>query len=73
MIQRLPIGNSTTGNVLSAGYDTTSQVLEIEFRGGVVYQCLDVPASEYVSLVSAPSAGSYYHAYIKNSYRVVRL
>ncbi|MEC4818269.1 MAG: PIN domain-containing protein [Scytonema sp. PMC 1069.18] len=50
----------------SVGYDSTNQVLEIEFPRGEVYQYHGVPAIVYADLMNAPSHGKYFNANIKD-------
>jgi hypothetical protein len=52
-------------NLASVGYDPTTQVLEIEFHSGGVYQYVGVPAALYEGLMAASSHGSYFHQFIK--------
>jgi hypothetical protein len=59
----------TSSNISSVGYDKATQVLEIEFKGGSVYQYFDVPETIYNGLLAASSVGSYFHAHIKNVYQ----
>ncbi|MDZ4715047.1 MAG: KTSC domain-containing protein [Cytophagales bacterium] len=58
----------SSSNLASVGYNATSQILEIEFLHGGVYQYFDVPKSEYEALMSAGSHGKYFAAHIKDSY-----
>ena len=69
-MDRTPVSSS---NIRSVGYDADSNVLEIEFNNGTVYQYTNVPQSEYDGLVSAASHGSYLHANIKNRYSYTKL
>jgi hypothetical protein len=59
----------TSTNLRSVGYDSTSQILEIEFHSGGIYQYLNVPSNVYSSLLSAGSKGSYFHSFIKDRYQ----
>lgn len=54
-----------SSNLVSVGYDPTSRVLEIEFKGGSVYQYYQVPESVYRGLMSADSHGKYFDQEIK--------
>jgi hypothetical protein len=65
-MERVPVSSS---NIVAIGYDPDSQTLEIEFKGGALYQYFSVPQSEYESLLNASSIGSYFHANIKNRYQ----
>ena len=57
----------------SVGYDSSSQILEIEFRRGDVYQYIDVTAAIYKDLMNAPSHGKYFNANIKEVYSFRKL
>jgi len=63
----------SSSNLVSVGYDDNTQTLEVEFKGGSVYQYFDVPRSVFDELISSASAGSYFASNIKNSYRYSRL
>ncbi|WP_017317936.1 PIN-like domain-containing protein [Mastigocladopsis repens] len=52
----------------SVGYDSSNQVLEIEFQKGEVYHYQDVPATVYAGLMNAASHGKYFNANIKDVY-----
>ncbi|ADK16190.1 KTSC domain-containing protein [Clostridium ljungdahlii] len=64
-MQHIPV---TSSDLNSVGYDPTSQTLEIQFNSGGVYQYFGVPSNIYEGLMTAPSHGKYFHAYIKNNY-----
>ena len=55
----------TSSNILSIGYDEESQVLEVEFKYGGIYQYIDVPKDVYDNLMSAPSIGKTFHMSVK--------
>lgn len=57
-----------SSNILSVGYKEDTQTLEVEFKGGTVYQYSDVPKTEYENLINAVSVGSYFHQNIKNNF-----
>jgi hypothetical protein len=59
-------------SVASAGYDSRSATLEIEFVNGSVYQYFDVPVAVFHGLLAAESAGRYFNAHIRNHYRYLR-
>lgn len=63
----------SSSNLHSMGYSTINMVLEIEFNTGAVYQYFNVPANIYQALMSASSHGRYFDAYIKYTYRYVRV
>jgi len=64
-MERRPVISS---NLKSVGYDTDSQMLEVEFHSGAVYQYYGVPQSLYEGLLNAPSHGKYFHRYIRNQF-----
>ena len=45
----------------SAGYDSATRVLEIEFATGAIYHYFDVPLDLYQELLVAPSQGRLFH------------
>jgi hypothetical protein len=59
-------------NVASIGYDPDSEILEVEFLNGGVYQYSGVPAAIYEELMNASSKGTYINQVIKKSYFVAR-
>jgi len=58
----------SSSNIRSIGYDTDSQVLEVEFHDGGVYQYYEVPPSVHQGLMSAASHGSYLHIHVRDQY-----
>jgi hypothetical protein len=58
----------SSSNVHSIGYDKDTQILEVEYNNGGIYEYSDVPASEYEALMLASSVGSYLHTHIKGKY-----
>jgi hypothetical protein len=63
----------SSSNLRSVGYDHLQQILEIEFHNGGIYQYFGVPEHIYSSLMAASSHGSYFHAFIRESYRYRRV
>ena len=61
MMERQPISSS---NIVSAGYDPATQTLELEFKGGAVWQYMNFPESMWYEFLSAPSQGKYFRAQI---------
>ncbi len=53
-------------NIVSAGYDASSETLEIEFKDGAVYQYFNVSEALYEQFLQAPSKGQFFNVYIKN-------
>lgn len=58
----------SSSNISSIGYDPVSQILEIEFNDGSVYQYDGVPSGEYDGIMHADSHGQYFHQHIKDVY-----
>lgn len=55
----------SSSNIASIGYDSMSQILEIEFLNGSIYQYYDVPEALYEGLMAADSHGKYLNEFIK--------
>ncbi len=69
-MNRTPVSSS---NLAAVGYDAASQILEVEFHNGSVYSYHGVPAAVYQALMSAASHGSYFSAFIRDSYLTDRV
>lgn len=65
-MDRQPVRSS---NVVSVGYNECSQVLEVEFNTGAIYEYYGVPSSQHLALMRASSIGGYLNAKIKRRYR----
>ena len=63
----------SSSNLRSVGYDESTQILEVEFHSGGVYQYFNVPANVHIALMSAPSHGRYLAYNIRNRYRYRRI
>lgn len=63
---RHPVSSS---NLRSVGYDAASNVLEVEFTTGAIYQYFGVPQSAYLGLMAAGSKGNYLADHVKDVYR----
>lgn len=63
----------TSSNIYSVGYDVQSQILEIEFHSGGIYQYFNVPSAIFNNLMSASSHGSYFNRYIKGQYQSTKI
>lgn len=57
-----------SSNIESIGYDENSLTLEVEFKGGSVYEYSGVPEHIYIELKEASSVGSYFNQNIRNDY-----
>lgn len=69
-MNREPVASS---NLISAGYDETSETLEIEFSNGTIYQYYNVGAAIYEQFNTASSKGLFLNVYIKNAYPFSRV
>lgn len=69
-MERTPIESRTAASV---AYDEARRVLEVEYRGGGVYQYLHVPPVEWENLMRAASKGRYLNWQIKPRYRFVKV
>ena len=69
-MQRTAVDSS---NLHSVGYDPNSQILEVAFLNGRIYQYENVPQEVYQNLMNAPSHGSYFHHHIRTTYRYYRI
>lgn len=65
-MERSPVVSS---NVLSVGYDPSTETLEVEYIEHRVYQYENVPLTVYNQLITAPSIGRYLNLYIKGKYQ----
>jgi hypothetical protein len=61
-MKRLPVDSSA---LRSVGYDPRSQLLEIEFINGSVYDYYDVPPQAYQEFCEADSMGAFVNFRIK--------
>lgn len=64
-MQRSPVRSAS---IVSAGYDDTTRVLELEYAAGNVYQYADVPREAYDWFLMARSKGSFVNRRIKDRY-----
>lgn len=69
-MDRTPVSSS---NLASAGYDESSEVMEVEFLDGSIYQYYNVPRSIYDALISAPSAGKFLASQVKGHFPYSRV
>jgi len=62
-----------SSTLATVGYDSDSELLQLEFRSLVVYQYFAVPAAVHQSLLAATSKGSYFNQAIRGRYLFVRV
>ena len=65
-MERTPVKSS---NIASIGHDPETNTLEVEFKGGGVYQYHGVDADKHAALLGAKSIGGHFHANIRNSHK----
>ena len=54
--------------------DEVGHVLEVQFKGGEIYNYLEVPAEKHAQLMSAESKGAYFYKHIRNGgFKFVRV
>jgi len=59
--------------ISSVAYSEEESVLEIEFRGGAIYEYREVPLSCFEQLLRAPSCGRFFNDAIRDHYQARRL
>ena len=64
-MERVPL---VSGALLSAGYEPSTQELEIEFHGGRIYRYSEVPEGVYQFLLRTKNKGSYVNRMINSQY-----
>jgi len=57
-----------SSNLAAVGYDPMSAEMQIRFNSGGLYSYAGVPASIHAGLMSAPSHGEYFSAFIRGRY-----
>ena len=64
-MDRQPVSSS---NIASIGYDNDTEILEVEFLNGSVYEYKNVTSVVYEELMNAASHGSYFNREIRMTY-----
>ena len=62
----IPVENSS--NVKARHYDAASKKLTVQFKGDLVYQYAEVPPELWQQWLAADSAGSFFHAGIRQQF-----
>ena len=62
-----------SSNIAGAHYDAAAKRLTIEFHSGGVHSYDEVPPHHYSGLLAAISAGKYFHAHIRGTYKSTKL
>lgn len=58
----------SSSNLAAIGYDENTEILEVEFLNGSVYEYRNVPLVIYQELMAAPSHGSFFNREIRLSF-----
>lgn len=70
----LPDGVAVQSSLLAGvAHDHDQAVLQLQFRGGAVYQYFHVPRQTYQELLQADSKGTYFNRHIRSLFRCARL
>jgi KTSC domain len=72
-MNRIRVAEGRSRQVKSFGYDKASQVLEIEFSSGGVYDYAAVPENVYQEFIKAESLGSFIANRIRGAFEYTRL
>jgi hypothetical protein len=64
-MERQPVSSS---NIASVGYDENTEILEVEFLNGSIYEYKNVPLVIYQEFINAASLGSYFNREISKTY-----
>jgi len=62
-----------SSNIASIGYDNSTEVLEVEFLSGAVYEYRNVPSVVHEELMNAASHGSFFNREIRMTYPYERI
>jgi KTSC domain len=62
-----------SSNIRSVGYDSGSQILEVELSDGSVWEYSRVPSEVHRRLIAAPTMISYYRDNVEDEYSRRRL
>lgn len=60
-----------SSHIVSIGYDPLT--LEVEFKGGSVWQYFKVPESVHLEFMSSESKGKFFHKNIKEKYKELKV
>ena len=64
-MERIPVQSS---NLSAVGYDPATEILEVEFLNGSIYEYKNVPQIVYDQFMSASSLGSYFNREISRNF-----
>lgn len=69
-VTRSPVDSSS---LASLGYSPLHNVLQVEFRSGLVYEYFGVPRGLYEQLLAAESIGSFFNRFIRSHFPIRKL
>ncbi len=61
-----------SSNLTRFGYESTTQVLTVEFQNGGIYDYFDIPEDVHEQMKAASSKGQFLAKVIKSHYRYAR-
>lgn len=64
-MNRYPINSA---NIVSIGYDETTETLEIEFKLKILHHYIQVPLDEFIFLMKSSNTEKYFVQFIQNKY-----
>ena len=67
---RVPLQSSA---LTAVAFSPETNVLEVEFRNGLIYEYLGVSSSHYEQLLTASSKGAFLGRFIRNCFRYRRV
>lgn len=70
LLERQAVSSS---NIQAIGYNKEFKILEVEFKGGSVYQYYEVPEQIFNAFLSAESIGKFFHSSIRGIYEYVKV
>ena len=70
---KIKMTNVVSSTVKAVGYNPNAETLRIEFLNGSIYDYIGVPQLTFISMMSAPSLGSFVNAQIKPNFGTVQI
>jgi len=62
-----------SSTLATVAYDSTRELLQLEFNSHAIYHYLGVPLTAFEALLRAPSKGSYFNQAIRGKFRYSRI
>lgn len=57
----------SSSNIERVGYDSTKEILVVQFKNGSYYQYEGMDEKMYDNMMRSASIGRYFHSYVKNN------